>query len=390
VHSLRRRKTIKFNTSFLAEPQLLSQMQEQWNAAPRPTPGDDRWQEWVAAALERVKVFCQETGRTRATEKMNMEQQLRARVASAEKLLESHPTSEFLFDKLHTASQELMEKEQTDIEWATIRSSAKWAQIEGRMTSDFFTNVSAALSSTPIQLLRDQDGQEYSSNDEMARYANSYFQELFASQGESAECLRAREQVWKQVPRKVSSAMNEALTAPITIAELHTAMKLLPTGKASGPDGFQVDFFLVMWDTIGNDILEVCQSALNSGTLHRDLNIGTLCLLPKGGDKTSLRNWRPITLLGSVYKCIAKLLARRIQPWLMQLVRPNQTGFMKGRSIIDNVFLAIEAMEWATETNQPMVMLLLDFEKAYDRVEWGFLEGTLNKLGFNSTWISWV
>jgi hypothetical protein len=63
---------------------------------------------------------------------------------------------------------------------------------------------------------------------------------------------------------------------------------------------------------------------------------------------------------------------------------------MKDRSIIDNVFLAIEAMEWATETNQPMVMLLLDFEKAYDRVEWGFLEGTLNKLGFNSTWISWV
>jgi hypothetical protein len=110
----------------------------------------------------------------------------------------------------------------------------------------------------------------------------------------------------------------------------------------------------------------------------------------KEGDKTSLRNWRPITLLGTVYKCIAKLLARRLQPWLTQLIRPNQTGFMKGRSIIDNVFLAIESMEWATETSQPMVMLLLDFEKAYDRVEWGFLDGTLNKLGFNSTWISWV
>jgi hypothetical protein len=63
---------------------------------------------------------------------------------------------------------------------------------------------------------------------------------------------------------------------------------------------------------------------------------------------------------------------------------------MKDRSIIDNVFLAIEAMDWAMETSQPMVMLLLDFEKAYDRIEWGFLEGTLNKLGFNSTWISWV
>jgi hypothetical protein len=63
---------------------------------------------------------------------------------------------------------------------------------------------------------------------------------------------------------------------------------------------------------------------------------------------------------------------------------------MKGWSIIDNVFLAIKAMDWSMETRQPMVMLLLDFEKAYDRVEWGFLEGTLIKLGFNSTWISWV
>ena len=69
-------------------------------------------------AFKRVKVFCQETSCIRAAEKMNMEQQLRAMVASAEKLLESHPTSEFLFDKLYTASQELMEKEQTDIEWA--------------------------------------------------------------------------------------------------------------------------------------------------------------------------------------------------------------------------------------------------------------------------------
>ena len=212
----------------------------------RPIPGNDRWQEWVAAALERIKVFCQETRRTKATEKMNMERQLRAIVASAKKLLEFHPTSEFLFKKLYIASQEFMEKEQMNIEWATICSSAKWVQVEGRMTGDFFTNVSTALSNTPIQLLRDQDGVECSSNDEMAGYANSYFHELLASQGKRVECLRAREQVWEQVPRKVSSAMNEALPAPITILELHTAMKFLPTDKAPRSYGFQVDFFLAL------------------------------------------------------------------------------------------------------------------------------------------------
>jgi hypothetical protein len=210
------------------------------------------------------------------------------------------------------------------------------------------------------------------------------------TQEESEECQVARDYIWKQVPKVVTASMNETLTAPVTLPELHTAMKLLPTGKAPGLDGFQVDFFLALWETVGPDILEVYQEAFESGTLHRDLNTGTLCLIPKGGDKTNLRNWRPITLLGSIYKCIAKLLASRIQPMLTQLVRANQTCFMKGRSIIDNVFLAIELMEWALETKQPMVMLLLDFEKAYDRVEWSFLEGTLYKLGFVAIWVKWI
>jgi hypothetical protein len=75
---------------------------------------------------------------------------------------------------------------------------------------------------------------------------------------------------------------------------------------------------------------------------------------------------------------------------LPQLICPNQMGFMKGRSIIDNVFLASESMEWALETKQPLVMFLLDYEKAYDRVEWGFLEGSLSSLGFAPTWVKWV
>jgi len=68
---------------------------------------------------------------------------------------------------------------------------------------------------------------------------------------------------------------------------------------------------------------------------------------------------------------------------LDSLIRPNQIRFIKGKSIIDNIFLAYEAMDWAIESNQSMVMLLLDFEKAYDMVEWGFLERTLNKIVFN-------
>jgi len=63
---------------------------------------------------------------------------------------------------------------------------------------------------------------------------------------------------------------------------------------------------------------------------------------------------------------------------------------VEGRSILDNIFIAQEALNWAEESNQDLVLLLLDFEKAFDRIEWGFLFVALEKLRFGDTWIQWV
>jgi hypothetical protein len=118
-----------------------------------------------------------------------------------------------------------VEKEQLAMEWAAIRSLAKWAQIEGRMSGEFFFNVSVASTNMPIQLLQDVTG--------------DFYQILFTSQGASPDCHTARGVVWAQVPKVVTSEMNNALTSPINIKELWEAMHSLPIGKAMGPDGFR-------------------------------------------------------------------------------------------------------------------------------------------------------
>jgi hypothetical protein len=71
---------------------------------------------------------------------------------------------------------------------------------------------------------------------------------------------------------------------------------------------------------------------------------GLITLIPKYGDHSKLGNWRLITFLGNIYKILAKLLARRIQASLPHIIRPNQTGFVEGRSILDNIFLAQESL----------------------------------------------
>jgi hypothetical protein len=137
-------------------------------------------------------------------------------------------------------------------------------------------------------------------------------------------------------------------------------------------------------------LLQAFSAMLRNGETSKLFNKGLIILIPKSGDQARIGNWRPITLLGNLYKILAKTLARRLQTFLLSMIRPSQTGFVEGRCILDNTFLAQEAQDWAEESNQDLVLLLLDFEKAFDRIKWNFLFEALTKLGFYSQWIRWV
>jgi len=117
---------------------------------------------------------------------------------------------------------------------------------------------------------------------------------------------------------------------------------------------------------------------LASGEASNYINRGLITLIPKTGDCSKLRNWKLITLLGSVYKILAKTLAERLQSFLPCVIRPNQIGFVEGKNILNNVFIAQDSLDWAVESDQELVLLLLDFEKTFNRIEWNFLFTTLS------------
>lgn len=123
-----------------------------------------------------------------------------------------------------------------------------------------------------------------------------------------------------------------------------------------------------LWDHVGEDLLLYIIGALMDGKLEDSIKYGITSITPKGDSLSLIKNLRPILVLTALYKLIAKVLANRIKPILPDCALPTQTAFVKNRCILDNVFLAREAIGWATESGQDVVIMLLDFEKAYDRV----------------------
>ena len=88
-------------------------------------------------------------------------------------------------------------------------------------------------------------------------------------------------------------------------------------------------------------------------------------------------------MLNTIYKIMAKTLCNWLQTVLWNIIHASQTGFLKDRSIMDNIFVFWEITSLARTMNEDMAVLFLDFKKAYDRVEWGFLEGVMQRVGFS-------
>lgn len=103
-----------------------------------------------------------------------------------------------------------------------------------------------------------------------------------------------------------------------------------------------------------------------------------------------LGQWRPITLLTVFYKIISKSLALRLQPFMDEWLEKEQCGFVKGRSIADNLMMFKEAKAWAFSTGEKVTFLQLDFIKAFDRLEWYYLDVVLHSLGFGENFCTWV
>ncbi|GJW20661.1 RNA-directed DNA polymerase, eukaryota [Tanacetum coccineum] len=162
------------------------------------------------------------------------------------------------------------------------------------------------------------------------------------------------------------------------------------TDKAPGPDGFTFGFFRHFWYIVEKD---VC-NAVSYFFTHDDLPIGCnssfIALIPKIPDANLVKDFRPISLIGSVYKIIAKILSNRLVNVLGGIVSEVQSAFVANRQILDGPFILNEVIQWCKAKKKQTLIFKVDFEKAYDSVRWDFLDDVLCKFGFGDKWRRWI
>ncbi|CAM2104916.1 unnamed protein product [Caretta caretta] len=220
--------------------------------------------------------------------------------------------------------------------------------------------------------------------DKMCGRASAFYAILFSPDLTYAE---ARRVLWTEL-LTVSASYQDWLELPLSLAEFSEALRRMPTNKSPSMDGLIVEFYRVFWDVLGSDLVIVWAESLHNGVLPLSSRRAMLALLPKKGDLCDLRNWRPILLLSTDCKVVAKAISL----WLgsVDMVHLDQTYTILGQNIFNNLYLVWDLLELGCKDGLSFALLSLDQEKTFDRVNHGYLLGTLSVFGFGPQFVGFL
>uniref|UniRef100_A0A8R7QRC4 Reverse transcriptase domain-containing protein n=1 Tax=Triticum urartu TaxID=4572 RepID=A0A8R7QRC4_TRIUA len=276
-------------------------------------------------------------------------------------------------------------EEQRETYWKQ-RAHINWMKGGDRNTKKFHAAATERRRQNRIKKLRREDGRVVEDVNEMKEVVSNYFLNLFTSHAGTR-----LDQLLGHIEPRVTSHMNESLAMEFTREEVYEALQSIGDLKAPGLDGMPSIFYKKCWDIVGDEVVAEVLNVLNGGPMPEGWNDTCVVLIPKVKNPESMKDLRPISLCNVVYKLVSKVLANRLKQILPDIISPNQSAFVPGQLITDNILLAYECTHYMKNKRggkEGYAAVKLDMSKAYDHIEWHFLERMMYKLGFQEQWIN--
>ena len=319
----------------------------------------------------------------------NRERHLNTEIENLINELPIHMDDNNWLENLRIKQEELEDLREYKLRGALIR--ARWQQIsEGEKPTKYFLNLENRnfISKHLREIKRDK--KVITNPKEILNEMKNFYETLYSKKCTTNINDTSYANIQNQLP-KLTELEKKDISKEISIENLRHIVFKSKNNKSPGPDGFSNEFFKIFWLQIKTLLLKLMNFYRTEKLLNKAQTSGIITCIPKGGKtRSDLKNWRPITLLNSIYKFYSGILAERMKLLLPKLINVDQKGFINGRFIGENTRLTYDIINECNSRKIPGLIILIDFEKAFDSISWEFIQKTLETFNFGEDTINWV
>ncbi|GJU10293.1 RNA-directed DNA polymerase, eukaryota [Tanacetum coccineum] len=308
---------------------------------------------------------------------------LKEKLADIDLLLDKGKGDSDVINQRAVIFKSLQDIEKLDSKEVAQKVKIKWA-IEGDENSKYYHGVlNKRRSQLTIRGIL-VDGTWIDSPSLVKSEFLSHFTNRFNQPGTSRILLNM------DFPNKLNLDQQIDLESDVTRDEIKRAVWDCGIDKSPGPDGFTFGFYRRYWSFLEKDVVQAVNYFFQHGVFPKGGNSSFIALIPKTQNANMVKDFRPITLIGSLYKIIAKILSNRLVVVLGDIVNEVQSAFVANRQILDGPFILNELLHWCKKKKKQTIFFKVDFEKAYDSVRWDYLDDVLKNFGFGDRWRGWI
>ena len=340
---------------------------------------------WWDRAKQEFKVIAIKRAKIRRKEQSHERFQLENQLSYLQGRARNGTTADI--EKYLLAKEKLKQLDCKELEAIKIRVKAQYLEEGEKSTRYFFSLEKTRRADQTMKVLTKDNLGTVTDSRGLLSEVHAFYTDLYSA--ETCDENEQNEFLCDAMPR-LTEEESLLCEGALTEEELRKALFSLENDKSPGIDGLTANFYKYFWPLFGPSVTHVYKHAFREGRLAVSQRRGITTLLFKKGDRTLLKNWRPITLLTTDYKILSKALANRLHRVLPFIVHSDQTASVKGRTIYDSTRLLHDVISYADEKKIPLAMISVDQLKAFDRVDHSFLFKTLERFGFGPVFRRWI